>query len=306
MPVEVFRTRDPEAVGGSLGALLTGVVDYAGLFPPARLDMAQTARTYAEHLNGPDAWMLGRLVVPAGRLDELERHAGDLLPTADGAEPWQLSAVVAPAGDPQLAADIRRVSAFNETHSAAARGLAVIGTLELRAGSAEAIDAALNLMPDELFPFFELAADRDPRGAMAALAGSDAGAKVRTGGLEPRAVPTPQDLARFIAACAAAGLPFKATAGLHHPLRHDSATLGAKEFGFLNVLVAAALAAAARLPEADLSALVADESADAFAFTGEALRYRDHALTTDQVAEARQKFAISFGSCSFAEPLAHL
>ncbi|MHC4127904.1 MAG: hypothetical protein ACYTE6_12995 [Planctomycetota bacterium] len=306
MPVELSRPRDSETVLGSLRALLAGVVDYAGLFPPARLDMPQTLRTYADDLDGPDGWMLGRLIVPAGRLDEFERHAEELLPTETGAEPWQLSVVVAGAGDPQLAADLQRIGAFNRTHAAAAKGLAAIGTIELKADSADAADTALNLIPDELFPFFELAADRDPRGLMAALAGSDAGAKVRTGGLEPRAVPPPEHLARFIAACAAAGLPFKATAGLHHPLRHDAAALGAKEFGFVNVLVAAVLADRAQMSEQDLSAILADEAADSFAFHDDQVRYRDHALGTDQIAEARLKFAISFGSCSLAEPREHL
>jgi hypothetical protein len=302
MPVELSRPRDSEAVLGSLQALLAGVVDYAGLFPPAKLDMPQTVRNYADDLGGPDSWMLGRLVVPAGRLDEFERHAEELLPTETGAEPWHLSALVAAADDPQLANDLQRVCAFNDKHAVAARGLATIRMLELRAAGADAIEAALNLVPDELFPFFELAAEQDPRGLMAALAGSDAGAKIRTGGLEPQAVPKPEQLARFIAACTAAGLPFKATAGLHHPIRHGSPALGVKEFGFLNVFVAAVLADKAGLGEQDLSAVLGEESADAFAFHDDELRYRDHAVPTDQVAETRGKLAISFGSCSFAEP----
>jgi hypothetical protein len=302
MAVELSRPRDSEAVLGSLRALLAGVVDYAGLFPPATLDMSQTVRNYADDLRGPDGWMLGRLIVPAGRLDEFERHAEGLLPTDTDAEPWHLSALVGAADDPQLATDIQRVCTFNDTHAVAAGGLAAIRVLELRAAGADAIETALNLVPDELFPFFELSAEQDPRGLMAALAGSDAGAKIRTGGIEPQAVPKPEHLARFIAACSAAGLPFKATAGLHHPLRHESPTLGVKEFGFLNVFVAAVLADKAGLGEPDLSAILAEESADAFAFHDDELRYRDHAVPTDQVADTRLKRAISFGSCSFAEP----
>jgi hypothetical protein len=306
MPVELSRPRDAEAVLGSLQALLAGAVDFAGLVGPAQLDMPQALQTYADDLAGPDGWMLGRVIVPAGRLDEFERHAGELLPTETGAEPWQLSAVVAGAADPQLEADLQRIGAFNRTHAAAARGRATIGTIELKADSADAVDTALNVIPDELFPFFELSADRDPRGIMAALAGSDAGAKVRTGGPEPAPIPEPEHLARFIAACAAAGLPFKATAGLRHPLRHDAATPGAKEFGFVNLLVAAVLADRAQASEQDLSAILADESADSFAFHDDQLRCRDYELATDDIAEARLKFAISFGSCSFAEPRQHL
>ena len=50
---------------------MRGLVDYAGLFPPAALAMAEAARRYAAYLGSPEAWMLGRFVVPVERLDEL-------------------------------------------------------------------------------------------------------------------------------------------------------------------------------------------------------------------------------------------
>ncbi|MHC4217623.1 MAG: hypothetical protein ACYSU7_04120 [Planctomycetota bacterium] len=306
MTVELSRQRDSEAVVGSLQALLAGLVDYAGLFPPAKLDMPETLRHYADDLAGNDAWMLARLVVGAARLDEFEQHAEGLLPQDEDTEPWQLSVVVAAADDPALESDLRRIGVFNTTHAIAANGLATIRTIELRAGDPDAAETALNLIPDELFPFFELPVDQDPRGLVAALAGSDAGAKVRTGGLDPQAIPAPEHLARFVAACAAAGLPFKATAGLHHPLRHHSEAVGAKEFGFLNVLTAAVLADTTKLSAPDLVGVLVEESADSFSFHDEKLCYRDHDVATSRVAESRLKFAISIGSCSFAEPLEHL
>ncbi len=96
----------------SATALLAGVVDYAGLFPPAALDMRHAVAEYAAALAGADAWMLGRFVVPAGRLAELadEREA---LP---GSAPvWRVSAIVAAEADPDLAA----VAAVQRRHSRA-------------------------------------------------------------------------------------------------------------------------------------------------------------------------------------------
>ena len=52
----------------SLRALLTGVIDYAGLFPPAALPMADAVRNYDAYRNGEHAWMLGRFVVPVPSL----------------------------------------------------------------------------------------------------------------------------------------------------------------------------------------------------------------------------------------------
>jgi hypothetical protein len=290
-------------IAGSLRALLGGIVDYAGLFPPAKLDMPTTVANYARYLDGDDAWMLGRLIVPAARLDELEKHTGSLFPTDPDDEPWRLGGVVAPADDPKLDADLERIAAFNARHAQASAGLATIGAIELRATTVPAIEDALDRIPDDLFPFFELPVNEDPRGLVAALAGSDAGAKVRTGGAS---VPAPAELARFIGACTRAGLPFKATAGLHHALAHETPAGGVKEFGFLNVFVAATLSCRKRLAEGDLAGVLLDGNLDAFGFTDDSLRYGEIEVATEQVEQTRQRLAISFGSCSFEEPLEHL
>ncbi len=283
----------------SLQTLLSGLVDYAGLFPPAELDMPATVANYAGYLAGDDAWALGRLLVPAARLEEFAQHAAAHLPAEDNEPPWQ---VTAPARYDQLDDDLRRVAAFNETHA----GRAQVRVIELRAASADDIDDALDRIPDDIFPFFEIAVTADPRGLIAAIAGSDAGAKVRTGGMEAGAYPTPEHLARFIAACAAAEVPFKATAGLHHPLRHFSEAVGPDEFGFLNVFTAGILARTDTITERELAAVLIDESPDSFDFGDDQLRYRDRTIGVDQIRSAREQFAISYGSCSFTEPLADL
>ena len=55
------------------GPLELSVVDYAGLFPPAGLDMRAAVGNYARYAAGPWAWALGRFIVPVSRLEELER-----------------------------------------------------------------------------------------------------------------------------------------------------------------------------------------------------------------------------------------
>jgi len=56
----------------ALRALLAGAIDYAGLFPPAGLDMPEAARNYANYRSGPHAWALGRFIVPSARLNEVD------------------------------------------------------------------------------------------------------------------------------------------------------------------------------------------------------------------------------------------
>ena len=98
----------------ALHTLLAGSIDYAGLFPPAALDMAAAVRNYAAYRATPDAWALGRFVVPAARLAELEGEVESVAPRAP-AEPWRLSVLL--GGDP--AGELERLGELNCRHAAA-------------------------------------------------------------------------------------------------------------------------------------------------------------------------------------------
>lgn len=286
----------------ALRALLGHLIDYAGLFPPATLDMQPMVDNYARYLSGDDAWMLNRVIVPVSRLEEFERCAVGLLPTEEDGEPWLISALTRRAGDKDLVADIEAIEAFNEHHRAAAAGLAEIDVIELKAATATEIDAALNILPDALFPFVELPVSDDPRGLVAALVGSDAGAKIRTGGVTGDLYPDVEAVARFIVACCGAGVPFKGTAGMHHPLRHYCAAVQATEHGFLNVFIAACVAEVEPDDPALIREVLSIESDDEFSFTDEGIEVKDVFLGAEQIERTRALRAISFGSCSFDEP----
>ena len=115
-------------------------------------------------------------------------------------------------------------------------------------------------------------------------------AKIRT------ATVSSDELASFLETAAARRLPFKATAGLHHPLRSDVG------HGFLNVFIAAAFAWHGR-DHATLVELLDDAEPDSFSFSSEEIGWRGYHLTTAQIHPVRQEFAHSFGSCSFEEPV---
>jgi hypothetical protein len=143
------------------------------------------------------------------------------------------------------------------------------------------------------------------------IAAAGGGAKIRTGGLVPAAVAPPGGVAAFIAGCVAASVPFKATAGLHHPVRAEYALTYEPDSpravmnGFLNVFVAAVLAHASRLDAGRLLPILEETSPDAFTFADSHLAWRDASATLDQVTAART-IARAFGSCSFEEPVADL
>jgi hypothetical protein len=127
-------------------------------------------------------------------------------------------------------------------------------------------------------------------------------AKIRTGGITPDAFPAIGNIAEFLRACKAKGVAFKATAGLHHPLRcvkpltyEPNAPTGTMH-GFLNVFLAAAM-----LDHAE--EILAETDANAFAFDDDHASWRGHRVSTEELRAMRRDFATSFGSCSFEEPI---
>ena len=287
----------------SATALLAGLVDYAGLFPPAALSMDDAVAEYARWRRSPEAWMLGRFVLPAARLAELSRSGDAHLPEPGAGEPWRLSALLGA----DVHGDSARVTAFN----ASSAGRAVVDAVELKAVSPEEAAGALDALPAGLDAFVEVPLDGDLDAILAVLRAHGARAKARTGGVVPEAIPAPADVARFIAACARAGVPWKATAGLHHPVRAEHALTYAGDspravmHGFLNVFAAGALARAGASP-AELEAVLREGDPSALRLGADALTWRHLRVSTDEVLEARRSFATSFGSCSFAEPVAGL
>lgn len=133
-------------------------------------------------------------------------------------------------------------------------------------------------------------------------------AKIRTGAITPEGIPGVEQVARFILDCAERRLPFKATAGLHHPVRAlypltyaDNASRAVMH-GFLNVVIAAAFAWQG---ETDIEQVLADVQPAAFSFDDNAY-WRDKELTLAEIKDMRANFMHAIGSCSFEEPVEEL
>lgn len=292
----------------ALSALVAGVVDYAGLFPPAALGMADAVAAYASYLDDPARAMLGRFVAPVSRLREFDDAAAPLLPRGAGSAPWRLSAL---AGV-DTTADIDLALRFNCRHRDESElGHAVIDALELKVSTDVEIEAAMSRMPAQLTPYFEIPITSDPRALVEAIRRAGGNAKARTGGVTADAFPTPHELARFIVRCRDAGVAFKLTAGLHHPLRGsyrltyaDGAPHGIM-FGYLNALAAALLAWRGADERTIVDVLEArgrglvNAQEDVLTIAGER-------FTVDMLDDARRATLQSFGSCSFREPVDEL
>jgi hypothetical protein len=310
-------------------ALLSGIIDYAGLFPPAKLPMEQALRNYLRYRTEPESWMLGRFICPASRLAELEAYRADITSLS---APLVISALGRGGKDAKefldgVRADLADIANFRSIcgdkvtvdvyEAKLPRALfeagrdhplyATIGTTAflIETGGATA-----------LTPFFEppsadssvvqrlldsLAADRASPDAGRRQRCRPAGGKLRCGGLEPTAFPSPEQLAFALVQARDHAIPLKFTAGLHHPLRHFDAGLQCPMHGFLNVYVAGIMAAALSLNVEQTGVILKDEAAGHWAFD-DALHWKEASVASSQVEEYRTSQLFSFGSCSFDEP----
>ncbi len=287
----------------SIRALLTEIIDYAGLFPPSALSMPEAVSNYAAYKNSIYNWILGRFVLPVSRLDEFLASAKDFLPR-DENNRWRLSVLASDDIDDT----IRQIEDFNGANAASV----VCDALEVKAKTSSRIETIAEIVPADLKTYFEISIGRNLADLVSTLAIYKQRAKIRTGGVTVDAFPKNETIVRFMRTCLAANVPFKATAGLHHPLRcfnpltyQTDAPEGAMN-GFLNVFLAVGLLQQgydSRL----IFELLKDENADNFVFNGEGVLWRqEHFISTAQLRRLREKNIISFGSCSFDEPVLDL
>ncbi len=285
----------------SIRALLAEIVDYAGLFPPSQLSMAEAVANYAAYLDSHYKWMLGRFVVPVGRLGEFAEHAEKFFDKSG--EVWRLSVL---ASD-EIDQTIETLNAFNRKMT----GKAFADALEVKANNASEIENIASHLPADLAVYFELPLDVNLADSVIALAIHKHRAKIRTGGITPEAFPPVEQITRFMRVCLAANVPFKCTAGLHHPLRcvkpltYEANAPAGKMNGFLNVFIAAAFLQQGYAPKL-IHELLKDERADNFQFRDDGVLWRgEYFAHTTQLRFLRER-VISFGSCSFTEPIEDL
>jgi hypothetical protein len=264
----------------AIRTLLSDLIDYAGLFPPAGLDMADAVRNYSAYRNGEYGWALGRFVVPSTRLGELSESGGEAS---------------------------MRLTVLGIPHDS----ISNIETLELKATQSSEIEAAVVSLPANSIAYFEIPPNENSDNLISTLARHHARAKIRTGGVTESVFPCSEDLIRFVANCKRASVPWKATAGLHHPVRgvyrltYEPDSPACLMHGFVNLFLAAAVLNSGGSDDQAL-AILEETSIDAFDFSDAAIRWRSVCLTTAQIRDTRQNFAMSVGSCSFEDPIADL
>ncbi|MBH8578177.1 hypothetical protein I8752_35575 [Nostocaceae cyanobacterium CENA369] len=283
----------------SVKTLLASIVDYAGLFPPAKLGIEAAIVNYAKYQSTPYSWMLNNFVLPVSRLHEFTT----IVPTLD-LKQRSLSLIISN----NWKSELEIVHSLQLRHS---KNHIAVTSLEFPILSPIEIEKVIPHLTENLEVFFEIPLKEDLKPYLAVLKNTKASAKIRTGGMTVEAFPTVTQLFLGILAFAEAQVPFKATAGLHHPLpgnyciTYEPDSPSTLMHGFLNVAVMAALVYWQKVtPQAALEVL--QDASNSFYFTDNAITWGDYQLNIAEIEQARQRFFRSFGSCSFEEPIDNL
>ena len=269
------------AASDARSALLGRLIDHAALFPPASMSVPDAAAEDRRARESPYAWMLARFVCPASKLEALAREM-----------PW---------GDAPGISVVLDTNQFGPVESAADAG-APIEAVELRLPDPRPSPAFLAETTRLAWtPYFELMLGERWRDTVPETVGAvvEAGGRVklRCGG---EAVPSVEQVALVISACRDAGCVFKATAGLHHPIRRGT------EHGFLNLLAAVTFAHAHGADAPELEPLLAEEDARAFSVEASGIAVHERRADRGEIAAAREGLFASIGSCSWREPVEDL
>ncbi len=288
----------------ALRTLVSGVVDYAGLFPPASLDMPSAVANYAIYRASDDTWMLGRFVVPAARLDEWTSAVAALSP--EHALAWSGAHLSVLLSD-EFAHEATQLTDFNTRAPFGVR----IDVVEGRTPTDDAVLAMAAAMPDDVMLYCEVPHRNDPLELLQAVQRARVRAKIRTGGVTPDAFPSPSEIVRFLRRCHELDVTAKATAGLHHPLRgdyrltYDANAVHGTMYGFLNVFLAAAAIRAGAPDSVATEILVLTDPVEIT--SGElGMTACGFEIPAAALHAVREDGLVAFGSCSFLEPVSEL
>lgn len=257
-----------------------GLCDDAAVFPPGLALLPDAVSAHVGYRATPFADLVGPLILPASALGELGAHPVDRLDLV----------VTAPAGPSVLPAVFAKAAEL----PVVLRGVEVAVPADLVPSE---FFAALTRVCADIEPaavFVEIPRDERRAECIALCARGGYRAKFRTGGVKAELYPDEAELAAAIRAVVEAGVPFKATAGLHHAIRNTDPETGFEQHGFLNLLLATE-AALSGADESRMRALLAERDGAAVAA----------GVSAVDSAAARELFR-SFGTCSITDPLTEL
>jgi hypothetical protein len=308
----------------SLKLFTERLIDYAGLFPPANLLLAQAFNNYIVYTQGHYNWMLSKFIITVKKLSELSGLMEEM--NIKSKVPLSLISSGGENADKflkNLKWDIEAIKEFLNKNSNSLSfdvfEIKIPQGLDL-ANKKDNLKVLINSVNNEIEQnfgkniqtFYELTVDNNFDYELINTidtisefrrSGKNAGFKFRTGGMDPSVFPTSDKITAAMFTCLEFEVPMKFTAGLHHPVRHFNEVQDIEMHGFLNVFGAGILAYCCDLVEEEVVEILESQEAYDFEFDEEGFNWHDFSLSNEKITEARKKFMVSYGSCSFDEPI---
>ncbi len=307
----------------SLHIFTSKLIDYAGLFPPANLDLKSAFYNYLSYiLNSPHSCMMAKFICPASKLAELDKLIESEKITFGNPLSFSVlgsSSVHSSEFLDSISRDVSLISDFNVKYSGrinvdafevrlpndifSIKGDRVLyDMIRLTSEKLEKINGKplslfLEALPDENLPALAEAISAHIK------TGGKSGYKLRTGGVEASMFPPSEKIAFAILTCKDFEIPMKFTAGLHHPIRHYNDSVKTKMHGFINVFSAGILHCCHELKRDIIIEILSDDNPDNFKFTDNSIQWKNLIVLASKVEEVRKNFMLSYGSCSFDEPV---
>lgn len=314
----------------SFNNFMRKLIDYAGMFPPANLDFQNAFSNYLNYLNSNDEWMIDKFICSVRFFELFINHDSELSKQLHNfrSDRWVSFSLLLTGGKTSkdflksLDSDLKLIKDFINSHNE----LIVTDVFEVKlpddvisksniSGCRKFLDNCSEIFNEnEMFGskvFFEPPVNENYEFVFEKLSytmaesdhnGGNAGFKLRTGGITPELFPSPDQCAFALKSCYEHKIQFKATAGLHHPVRHFNDSVSTKMHGFLNIFGAGILAHANKLSLKEITEIINDENENSFKFLEDEFMWNDISASNDRINKARNEFVLSFGSCSIDEP----
>lgn len=308
-------------------ALLAGIIDYAGTFPPAALSLDaafREAATFREWMQAP--WLYSsRFALPVKVLGGLTTEK--VFNDSQGSGPWLFSALgtfsdkdTRATLEESVRADahaLQNLAAWG--YGASQRSICVSYDTKLphevlgwrsadecKSWLEPILGAGLSALPRSVVRwYFELPVGETALPAARCLAevlrkttastGFRWGLKLRTGGAH---VPSAKSIVQFLDLIQH-DFAFKATQGLHAATTHGTA------WGFVNLFLTLNFLSAYprdKFSLNDAESCLASEDKREFTFKEDRVEWKEHGITLAQLEQSRKHHNGCFGSCSLREP----
>lgn len=307
----------------SLYTLLYKIIDYAGMFPPASLELAEAFNNFENYTVGEYSWLLNRFIIPVSQLNDFVKlyqqseskkiSLSYLLSKIDNKKEFFLTF----ENELKVLQNFEKLFPLFSDDSAyfelnCPREVMAESKQSLKKFVEDTIRAIANTRNTPYNVFYEFPVIEFDETifkyfveylATENLNGYPAYFKLRAGGTLREHFPSSETIAKILLTLKEFGVGFKATAGLHHPFKYFDSKLETKVHGFLNLFCSSVLVYNYPLDFYALYILLEEASREDFIFSENSINYKDLEINTDLIAKARKEFAFSYGSCSFTEPV---